>query len=59
MKYIYKITTPVLLKWEIERQTKYLKMFLADSDRSKVSGYIKECFKVINACKLALKALNV
>jgi hypothetical protein len=54
MKYIYRASIEQL-EAERERQTRYLKHFLADSDRCKVSGYIKECFKVLNAVKLAIK----
>lgn len=54
MKYIYRADLKQL-EAEKERQTRYLKNFLADSDRCKVSGYIKECYKVLNAVKLAMK----
>lgn len=55
---LYNDLTVEQLEKEKARQEKYLKYYLAQPDRWKVEGYIKQCYKIINACNMAIKALN-
>lgn len=54
MKYIYKLNIEQLDRKQ-KRYKKYLRLYLGMTDRCKFSDYIKYCFKMLNAIKLALK----
>ena len=58
LKWINKLSIEQL-KRENTRQRKYLTYFLNMDYRWKFSSYIKECFKMINATKQALKNKNI
>lgn len=55
---LYNDLTVEQLEKEKARQEKYLKYYLAQPDRWKVEEYIKQCYKIINACNMAIRTLN-
>lgn len=54
MKWVYKLNEEQLKTFQ-EMQKRYLAMMLAKEDRCKWRGYIKHCYKTLNAIKLALQ----